>query len=418
MFLFAKKLVDRLDGAAASADTAVLDSYYKHALQLNNNGYGLRVVSIVPHSTAHQHGLEAWFDYIIKINGHELPMLYSALSHQAYTIQDDGSIRYGGSATAEQVGLINYPVLQQELATIAHNAAGNHEVVLEVWNAKGGVVRQVALPLTPEALADDGDDAARGASLYAHLFARLGVTLQSQHLTTATYVWRILNTHAGSPAFQAKLVPYSDYIIGCDSAYSDTASEQGLLVGGGELLLSRVVLGYYNHHHLLSGQDHIPITLYVYNHDYDILRPVTVNLSRGWSGNEHNRGVLGCDVGYGWIHRLPEVVGKFTNTLLADDVLFENPQQYAYQDTDAAPPPPPAPADNGSYFVPLAMPALPPKGPTPGAKKKKHATTTAALDGLNDYMNEELAKSKEMDAQGGARPSAALAPPPPPPPSK
>ena len=60
------------------------------------------------------------------------------------------------------------------------------------------------------------------------------------------------------------------------------------------------------------NEDNIPITLYVYNHDYDILRPVTVNLSRSW-GTGYNRGILGCDVGYGLLHRIPEVVGKFDN---------------------------------------------------------------------------------------------------------
>ena len=58
----------------------------------------------------------------------------------------------------------------------------------------------------------------------------------------------------------------------------------------------------------------------MYNHDYDILRPVTVNLSRSW-GTGYNRGILGCDVGYGLLHRIPEVVGKFDNNSIVDDIL-------------------------------------------------------------------------------------------------
>ncbi|CAH2350713.1 GRASP65 homolog protein 1 [[Candida] railenensis] len=424
MFSFAKKFIS----GPQSQDSAI-DSYFKWTLQVNNRGYGLRVLKVLPHSIANQNGLESWFDYIVKINGHELPMLYPSLSHESYSLNDDGSINYGGNLTQEEVGQIHYEILQQELSSIAKNASGHHEVVLDVWNAKGGIIRQVTLPLKVEedgAIAQEQSTETRAIEIFKNTFKELGVTLQSQHLTTATYVWRILNTHPDSPAFLAQLVPYSDYIIGCDSAFSDAPGEHGLLAQGGESLLSRVVLGYYNHHNSISGQDNIPITLYVYNHDYDILRPVTVNLSRSWSVNGQQRGILGCDVGYGLIHRLPEVVGKFANTELSDDVLFENNQNYSYQAPGEkyapdvqplAPPPVPAAPSSNDSFLPSA---LPPLGVAPPRKKKGNTGASVppvSLDGLNDYMNEELAKSKELDVQYGTSTSANAADVPPPPPA-
>jgi hypothetical protein len=250
--------------------------------------------------------------------------------------------------------------------------------------------------------------------LFHGLFAEIGVVLLSQHLNTATYVWRILQTHMGSPAFQAQLVPYSDYIIGCDAASPDEPQGQGLLTSGGEALLSRVVLNYYNQHYLKTNDDFVPITLYVYNHDYDILRPVTVNLSRSW-GTGHNKGVLGCDVGYGLLHRIPEVIGKFGNNEIVDDLLFENKEEVAYNLNPQAQPTPAVaapPAPGPDAFVPLSAGAAPPP-PRGAGKKKKHVAPAGGLGDLQDYMNEELAKSKEQDVTAGSPTKDSVPPPPP-----
>lgn len=413
MFSFAKKLVDKFDGGSASGDSD--DSYFKSTIKINNNGYGLRVLNIVPHSIAHEKGIESWFDYIVRINGHDLPMMNPTLSQYAYNINEDGSVNYGGAATREQVGEINFQLLYQELSTIATNPNGSHEVVFDVWNAKGGVIRQVVFPLTgPTETADANTAEVPGVhDLFKDTFAQLGLTVQSQHVTTANYVWRILTTHAGSPAFQAQLVPYSDYIIGCDSAFSDAPGHQGLLGAGGESLLSGVVQNYYNHHFSSTGEDCVPITLYVYNHDYDVLRPVTVNLSRAW-GNGQQRGILGCDVGYGLLHRLPEVVGKFAESGLADDVLFESEGTYSYQNPSETQPSHISPSVPASTFIPQNTIPAPPRAGL--AKKKKHPTAAqTAIPGLNDYMNEELAKSKELDTQGGSKTAVDASLPPPPP---
>ena len=423
MFSFAKKLVDRLEGNS-SPDSNVKDSYFKNATEINNKGYALRVLNVVPHSIAHEKGFESWFDYIIRINNHELPMLYPQLSNFSYSINEDGTINYGGNATSQQAATINFELLMQEITTLA-----NHEqdLVVDVWSAKGGIIRQIALPLKKFEASDKSEEDNENQTvhkLFVDNFKQLGLTLESQHLNTATYVWRILTTHQGSPAFMSQLVPYSDYIIGCDSAFPTDINGKGLLATGGESLLSKTVLNYYNYHYASSSEDNVPITLYVYNHDYDILRPVTVNLSRSW-GTGQNKGILGCDVGYGLLHRIPEVVGKFQSDSIVDDVLFENNQNVGFQPQQSLPPQhstyvPPSPENSQENYINTAPP-LPTIGSVPppprgAARKKKHVVDKSAVEGLDDYMNEELEKSKKLDVT--TKPSSASSsdnvPPPPP----
>lgn len=431
MFSFAKKLVDRFEG---HQDQNV-DSYFKNTLQINNRGYGLRVLKVDPHSKGHEKGLESWFDYVVRINHHELPMVYPAVSNFAYNINEDGTINYGENATQEHASMIDYNILHQELLNIVNNENSTKELVLDVWSAKGGVIRQVVLPLDkPQQDQSHGQDSINQElsinqqpsvnQLFLNHFQKLGITLRCQHLNTATYVWRILNTHPESPAFQAQLVPYSDYIIGCDSAFPDDVNGKGLLCQGGESFLSTTVLRYYNHNFNKTNQDSVPITLYVYNHDYDVLRPVTVNLTRSW-GNGQNKGVLGCDVGYGLLHRIPEVIGKFENDQLVDDLLFDNQKDMSYQfsqsptpdgNVQASTPAPvsaPVPPPLGNSFTPMAASIAPPPPPPTGGRKKKHHAKGNAAD-LNDYMNEELQKSKDADSLGKPKPSSDTNLPPPP----
>lgn len=322
MFSFAKKLVDRLEGGTHGPQS---DSYFKSNLNINNNGHGLRILHVVPNSQAHKLGFEAWFDYIVGINNHDLPMMYPTLSKYSYNVGDDGSLNYGDVNT-EQASTLNHDFLAQELSTIAKSP--HSTVTFDVWNAKGGVMRQVYVQMAPFVGEEEENDGL--LKLFQNCFLRIGLLVQSQHLNTATYAWKILNTYPDSPAFRAQLIPYSDYIIGCDSAFPTDQNGKGLLAMGGEALLSRTVLSYYNHHNATLQDDNIPVILYVYNHDYDVVRPVTVHLSRAWAPGA-NRGILGCDVGYGLLHRIPEVLGKFNSTYaLVDDVLFENKNEYAY----------------------------------------------------------------------------------------
>lgn len=55
---------------------------------------------------------------------------------------------------------------------------------------------------------------------------------------------------------------------------------------------------------------------------------MTVHLSKSWAVVS-NLGILGCDMGYGLLHRIPEVVGKFDAKETSDDVLFESKSDFS-----------------------------------------------------------------------------------------
>ncbi|GEQ68806.1 hypothetical protein JCM33374_g2475 [Metschnikowia sp. JCM 33374] len=370
MFSFAKKLKDKLEAGTGVRQDA--DSYFQSTLSSNNGGYGLRVLHVNPQSTAQALQLEPWFDFIVGVNGHELPMKFPGRlggASASYSVGEDGTLHYGNHAgkgsdvaAIDEASMVDFDLLAQELAMVA--AGPDKSASFTVWSAKGGITRTVPLQLsppsknttqhpdsapegsadisaggsteispgnTPAAIAKSSSEGTtnappKTATLYKNCFSEIGLTVASQHLTTATQVWRILATHAHSPAFQAQLVPYADYIIGCDSAFPSDTPSTGLLAGGGESLLGRTLSAYYARHQATLGDDRIPVILHVYNHDFDVLRPVTVHLSRAWAQGE-KKGILGCDVGYGLLHRLPEATGNYAAGHAGTGALFDAPAE-------------------------------------------------------------------------------------------
>lgn len=435
--------MEKLEGTPSSPPS---DPYFQSVLGINNNGHGLRILSVTPHSTGQLLGFEAYFDFIVRVNGHELPMIHSSKGNSAYSIGDDGSIRYGEGT--DDMSMVDYNALGEEFSRSA--ASGNGTIILEVWSSKGGILREIPVPLDTFA-ADVDVDVAGVLKLYKNIFKPLGLVVQSSHLKTATFVWRVINTHKGSPAFQAQMVPYSDYVIGCDSSFPSDENGKGLLVKGGEDLFSKTILAYYNHHLSILREDSIPITLYVYNHDYDVLRPVTVNLSKSWCTGQ-NRGILGCEVGYGLLHRIPEVAGKFDVAAgLVIDSLNENKKKTDHHlepKIDVTPnasflnsskstaehsstsaiadlatkfTPPPAmgssvlsTASHDTRDSTIDQLVAPP--PAKSMKKKQRHHAPVSLNGLADFMNDELSKSKAKDILNPVEANlqaAATAPPPP-----
>ncbi|CAL8106596.1 unnamed protein product [Calicophoron daubneyi] len=92
-------------------------------------------------------------------------------------------------------------------------------------------------------------------------------------------VWHVLDVEPRSPASVAGLKPYSDFIIGADSVLSQRDD-------------------FYN---LIEAADNQQIRLYVYNSDTDSCREVRLCPNSHWGG----QGLLGCDIGYGYLHRIP-----------------------------------------------------------------------------------------------------------------
>ena len=91
--------------------------------------------------------------------------------------------------------------------------------------------------------------------------------------TVATKVWHVLQVHQNSPASLAGIIQDEDYIL-------DAQPEQ----------LSELL-------HLNLRK---PVPVIVYNAALDELRQVIVMPDDRWGGN----GILGCDLGYGIMHRV------------------------------------------------------------------------------------------------------------------
>ncbi|KAI9670304.1 MAG: hypothetical protein M1831_006518 [Alyxoria varia] len=291
--------------------------------------------------------IEPWFDFIIGINGRNVD-------------NPDPNL----------------------FATEIRNLAGN-SVNLGLWSAKGQRIRQ----------------------LYAEIPATsptLGLSLQWTPVSSTEDVWHVLDVTANSPADEAGLLPYGDYVIG---------SPEGILRG--ESGLGELVEDYLNR----------PVRLHVYNHEYNVAREVTITPSRDWGGT----GALGCVLGYGALHRIPAPLDEPPQG--PGETLFETARLSTDNYTDVAPFAGGAAdtaqpdSNNGppQYLVPAQMnvppTSAPPKSTSPAAGHGKrghrahhhHAPNAGDID---EYFAEGEAKSREQDNASTPKPSSAVAPPP------
>jgi len=264
-------------------------------------------------------------------------------------------------------------------ATEIRNCAGA-TISLGVYGAKGQQIREMYVSVPRDS-------------------PSLGLSLQWCPLSTTEDVWHILDVMPNSPADVAGLLPYGDYVIGSpDAALRGDAGLGGLV----EQYMDQ------------------PLRLYVYNHEYDVTRVVTITPSKTWGGE----GALGCVLGYGALHRVPAALDEPAQA--PGETLFESgghEQAYLAADVSSQSGQPPAvggpPAE---FLVPANMqfsaatpssPAATTDGPPPGRAKKArahHAIAPAA--GLDDYFKEGEQKSREMDNAPSPKPSAGLPPPP------
>ncbi|KAH3663392.1 hypothetical protein OGAPHI_005382 [Ogataea philodendri] len=364
MFGFAKKLVSTLETQATNY------------LNVNSNGIdehtmGLRVVSVDKDSVAEKYGFQSWFDFILSINGYEVVSFL-----QSGESQDSNPYAQHDSSTG----------YSQLLEFLAYEVNTNKsDLVFRVWSGKGGVEREITVP-NHEFSAENNqqlDDISISAPkdskhvIQNSAFKRLQFTLQLTPLNVVGYVWHVMRVNPNSPAYHAGIMP-DEYILNC---------EGGLLATGGEDLLSRVIHSIYTkwQQSPTAGATPCSVVLYVYNHDYDSVRPVTVYPNETWGG----RGLLGCDIGYGLLHRIPEV-------LRHNDLDDES-------DVDLAPggvlfnAEPDAPAEPANLLQPAVQaPSFANTPAEPPARRKKASKHVAASD-LSSYFEEETAKSKEID---------------------
>jgi len=110
----------------------------------------------------------------------------------------------------------------------------------------------------------------------------LGVTIRLDNYGGADErLIRVLSAEHNSPAAIAGLVPMNDYLLGTTSTSFDT-----------DEILAEV---------LMVHADRI-VELYVYSSGSDVVRVVTLMPTLSWGG----RGLLGSEVGTGYLHRFPK----------------------------------------------------------------------------------------------------------------
>ncbi|KAL1242379.1 Golgi reassembly-stacking protein [Trichinella spiralis] len=113
----------------------------------------------------------------------------------------------------------------------------------------------------------------------------LGVSIRFCSFEGASQnVWHVLDVQHNSPAAIAGLRSNSDYILGSDSVLNNADD-----------LFS-----------LVEANEGKPLKLYVYNVETDAVREVTLIPNVAWGGV----GSLGCDIGYGYLHRIPMFVDR------------------------------------------------------------------------------------------------------------
>jgi hypothetical protein len=92
-------------------------------------------------------------------------------------------------------------------------------------------------------------------------------------------VWHVLDVEPNSPAALAGFRAQTDYIIGSDTMLNETDDLFALV----------------------ESSDGRPVKLYLYNSETDSCRETTITPNSAWGGE----GLLGCGIGYGYLHRIP-----------------------------------------------------------------------------------------------------------------
>ncbi|KAK4552017.1 hypothetical protein LTR86_010694 [Recurvomyces mirabilis] len=284
-------------------------------------------------------------------------------------------------------------------ATEIRNCAGS-TISLGVYTAKGQTVRELYVPI-PSVTTEDKSPG-------------LGLALQWGSLSQTNDVWHILDVMPNSPADVAGLLPYGDYVIG---------SPDGPLRGDAGL------------NSLIDSFTDRPLRLFVYNHECDVTRLVTITPSRNWGGE----GALGCVLGFGALHRVPAPLGEPAQG--PGEMLFEasssGGDQPPYNAAGSSAPPHlssssssvahssspadffiPANADTPALTTTTTTSSAPPPPPSSARGKKpprSYHPTAATLPGLDDYFAEGEAKSRELEGSRGStpKPGGGGLPPPP-----
>ena len=133
------------------------------------------------------------------------------------------------------------------------------------------------------------EDSVRKTNLYpSHTWGGtglIGISIRPVSLAAATeFVWHILEVMPNSPAADAQLQAFADYIVGTPVELFKSADDFYALVE--------------NEAESAHPQ---PIEFYVFNSTADTIRTISITPNPKWGGS----GSLGCNVGFGLLHRIP-----------------------------------------------------------------------------------------------------------------
>jgi GRASP55/65 PDZ-like domain len=118
----------------------------------------------------------------------------------------------------------------------------------------------------------------------------------------------VLDVAENSPAEMAGVIPHTDYIIG--SPHMTLRSEDD----------------FYS---LVEDTLGKPLRLYLYNTEWDSCREVIIIPNHEWGG----QGSLGCDVGYGLLHRIPRRQPQVTSSYENNPAEHESSSSQMYSNT-------------------------------------------------------------------------------------
>lgn len=146
-----------------------------------------------------------------------------------------------------------------------------------------------------------------------------------------------------------------------------------------------------------------PLRLYVYNHEYNITRTLTISPSRHWGGS----GALGCVLGFGALHRLPAPLQEPPQA--PGETLFES-VRLSHESSN------PSPNATSTFLIPASQPLPPPvRAPSRGAPAQKHKQRVHHHhpgSAMEDYFREGEQRSKEEDHALEPKAGKGIAPPP------
>ncbi|USP73143.1 uncharacterized protein yc1106_00417 [Curvularia clavata] len=347
------RFISRLDAAPLNDDPG------QQHQSSTNGAYGFQVLR----NTNLDIPLEPWFDFVIGINGRTI-----RTRKRGEIGKEPSNFAFLGSCVRD--GIADLACFGQDnpdpnlFVTEIRNCAGT-TISLGIFSAKGQKIRELYLQIPADQ-------------------PTLGIALQWSPLSISEDVWHILDVAPNSPADIAGLLPYGDYVIG---------SPEGLVRG--ESGLGELVEDFLNR----------PLRLYVYNHEYNVTRPVTITPTRSWGGE----GALGCVLGFGALHRIPAGLDEpppapgetFFSAGDASGTTSFDEKRPLTQSMDM----PPQSSSPAALFVPanMALPAKspPPQGTVPPKKKGRvhHVASPASGGGggLDDYFKEGEQKSLEQD---------------------